>query len=65
MIRLRVKEVAKEKGFSQGRLSRAADVDPKTISSIYRNPYTDIRLSTLDRLSKALGVPAHELYVHE
>lgn len=65
MIRLRVKEVAQAKGFTQAKLSRAADVDPKTISTIYHNPYTDIRLSTLDRLARALQVPIHELYVRE
>lgn len=65
MITLRVKEVAREKGMSQGQLSRMANVDPKAISRIFNNPHTDIRLSTLDRISKALDVPPQELFVQE
>lgn len=65
MIRLRVKEVAQEKGISQGKLSRMADVDPKSVSLIFHNPNSDIRLSTLDRLAKALGVSPCELIVQE
>ncbi len=42
MIRLRVKEVAKEKGFSQGRLSRVANIDENTLKRIYRDPYAII-----------------------
>ncbi len=41
MIRLRVKEVAQEKGFSLGKLSRASDVAYNTVKAIYRNPYKD------------------------
>jgi DNA-binding Xre family transcriptional regulator len=61
MIRLRVKEVAKEKGIGQGRLQRMADMDIKTIRKMYRNPYTIITTETLDKLAKALGVPPGEL----
>ncbi len=61
MIRLRVKEVAQEKGFSQGRLSRVANIDENTLKRIYRDPYAIITTETLDKLAKALGVPASEL----
>jgi DNA-binding Xre family transcriptional regulator len=61
MIRLRVKEVAQEKGVSQGKLSRMANVDPKTIKNIYHDPLVDIRLSTLARIAQALGVPSCDL----
>lgn len=65
MLRLLVKEIAQEKGISQGRLSRMANIDPKAISTIYHNPYVDIRLSTLDKLSRALKVPVQDLYIRE
>jgi DNA-binding Xre family transcriptional regulator len=58
MIRLRVKEVAQEKGFSQGRLSRVANIDENTLKRIYRDPYAIITTETLDKLAKALGVPS-------
>lgn len=61
MIRLRVKEVAQEKGFSQGRLSRMANIDENTLKRIYRDPYAIITTETLDKLAKALGVPSSEL----
>ena len=61
MIRLRVKEVAKEKGFSQGRLSRVANIDENTLKRIYRNPYAIITTETLDKLARALGVSSSEL----
>jgi DNA-binding Xre family transcriptional regulator len=61
MIRLRVKEVAKEKGFSQGRLSRVANIDENTLKRIYRDPFAIITTETLDKLARALGVPSSEL----
>ena len=61
MIRLRVKEVAKEKGFSQGRLSRVANIHENTLKRIYRDPYAIITTETLDKLARALGVPSSEL----
>jgi DNA-binding Xre family transcriptional regulator len=61
MIRLRVKEVAQEKGFSQGRLSRVANIDENTLKRIYRDPYAIITTETLDKLAKALGVPSGAL----
>ncbi len=61
MIRLRVKEIAKEKGFSQGELSRVANIDENTLKRIYRNPTAIITTETLDKLAKALGVDASAL----
>ncbi len=61
MIRLRVKEVAQEKGFSLGKLSRASDVAYNTVKAIYRNPYKEVTTTTLNKLAGALGVPASEL----
>jgi DNA-binding Xre family transcriptional regulator len=61
VIRLRVKEVAKQKGITQGRLQRKADIDIKTIRKIYQNPYTIITTETLDKLATALEVDASEL----
>jgi DNA-binding Xre family transcriptional regulator len=61
MVRLRVKEVAQQKGISQGKLSRSADVDIKTLQKIYRNPASIVTTETLDRLAKALEVDVREL----
>lgn len=48
--------------MSQGKLSRASDVNLTTIQLIYRKPAeANITLYTLDRLAKALGVDARDL----
>ena len=61
MLRLRVKEVAIEKGFSQGKLARAADMATNTLRAIYRDPYREVSTVTINKLAKALAVPVTEL----
>ncbi len=61
MIRLRVKEVATQKGMSMTRLSRLADTNYKTIKAIFDNPYREVTTTTLNKLAKALGVSVADL----
>jgi transcriptional regulator with XRE-family HTH domain len=62
MIRLRVKEVADQKGLSQAKVSRMSDVNITTVRRIYQHPTSaNITLETLDRLAKALGIDPREL----
>jgi DNA-binding Xre family transcriptional regulator len=61
MIRLRVKEVATQKGISMTRLSRLADTNYKTIKAIFDNPYREVTTTTLDKLAKALEVSVTDL----
>lgn len=61
MVRLRVREIAEQKKISMSKLSRIADVNYKTIQTIWRDPYQGINTKTLERLAKALGVPTAEL----
>ncbi len=61
MQRLRVKEVAKEKGISMARLSRLADVNPRTVEAIFKDPHRDVAYSTLAKLARALGVEVADL----
>ena len=61
MIRLRVKEVATQKGMSMTRLSRLADTNYKTIKAIFDNPYREVTTTTLDKLAKALEVSVIDL----
>jgi DNA-binding Xre family transcriptional regulator len=60
-IRLRVKEVAETKGYNMSTLSRAADVPFSTVRRLWRNPYYEVRLGTLQRIAKVLNVPTSEL----
>jgi transcriptional regulator with XRE-family HTH domain len=62
MLRLKVKEIAVQKGYNQSTLSRASDVPINTIRRIWRNPYYEVRLTTLNRIASVLGVPTTELF---
>ncbi len=61
MTRLRVKELAEQKGMSMGKLSRTADVSYRTIRLIYKDPSRDVSLFTLQKLAKALGCATSDL----
>lgn len=60
-VRMKVREIAERKGFSQGFLGRKANVDVRTMRKIYRDPYASITLVVLGRLADALNVDASEL----
>jgi transcriptional regulator with XRE-family HTH domain len=61
MIRLKVREIAKQKGMSQRQLFFRSGVDITTLQKIWRNPHTNITIETLGKLARALGVDASEL----
>ncbi len=61
MIKLKIKEIAESKGINQGQLSRLADVGYSTIRRIFDDPHYSVNFTTLERIAKALGVPATEL----
>jgi DNA-binding Xre family transcriptional regulator len=56
MIRLKIKEVAQQKGFSMSRLSRESNMAYKTIQTIWRDPYHEVTTTTLNKLARTLGV---------
>lgn len=61
MIRLKIKEVAQQKGFTQGGLARTAKIDENTLKRLYRDPYAVTTTETLDKLAMALEVDVREL----
>ena len=61
MQRLKVREIAKDKGISMARLSRLADVNPRTVEAIFKDPYRDVAYSTLAKLARALDVDVSDL----
>ena len=61
MIRLRIREVAEQKGISMSKLSRNADVNYKTIQHVWHDPYQGINTKTLERIAKALNVSTADL----
>src|SRR5258708_6280122 len=60
-IRLKVKEIAEQKGFNQSTLSRRADVDFKTVQRLFRDPTRDISISTLVKIARALKTDVNDL----
>ncbi len=67
MIRLKIKEVAQQKGYSMSRLSRESNMAYKAIQTIWRYPYHEVTTTTLNKLARTLGVDPSELieYVSE
>ncbi len=61
VVRLRVKEVAKEKGISMGRLQREANVAYNTVKRMFKDPYYITTTETLGKLARVLGVQPGEL----
>ncbi len=61
MIKHRIREVAEAKGISQGKLSRMSDVGYSTIRRIFDDPFYSVNFSTLERIARALEVPATDL----
>ena len=60
-VRLKVKELALERGFNQSTLSRTANVDFKTIQRLFRDPYRDVSISTVVKIAWALDVSLTDL----
>jgi DNA-binding Xre family transcriptional regulator len=66
MVKYRLKKVLKEKGVSQGKLSRMADVSLSTIQRLSAEGSTyNVSLEVLERIAKALGVKISDLYEEE
>lgn len=65
VTRLKIKEIAQQKGIGMEKLSRLADVNKKTVQKIWNNPYTSITLYTLSKLASALEVKTTDLIEDE
>ena len=61
MIRLRVKELAEQRGYNMSTLSRASDVSFTTIKRYFKNPYSYATTDTLEKLALTLGVEIGDL----
>jgi len=60
-VRLKVKEVAEQKNISLTRLSQRSEVAYNTVRRLWREPYSDVSISTLKRLADVLGVDVRDL----
>jgi DNA-binding Xre family transcriptional regulator len=63
MRRLRIKELAEQRGMTQSKLMRMADLNMKTVQGLYREPYRiNVAYLTLEKIAKALDVTIDELF---
>lgn len=60
-VRVKLKEIAQQKGFSQRKLYLQSGVDIKTIRRIFNDPFTIVTTETLAKLAVVLGIDASEL----
>lgn len=61
MVRLRVKEIAQEKGFNQSSLARETGLGFSTIKRLWKDPYKKTNTEILGKVAKVLGVPTADL----
>lgn len=57
-----IRQYRKEKGFSQDRLSKAAELAYNTIVKIESGENPNPTVETLERIAKALGVSIEKLF---
>jgi transcriptional regulator with XRE-family HTH domain len=62
MKRLRVKEIAEQRGLSMGQLGRLADLSHPTIRDMFRSPFKEVKSGTLHKLTDVLGVTCDALF---
>jgi transcriptional regulator with XRE-family HTH domain len=65
MFRLRVKEILQEKGISQGKLSRGADLPATTVRRLVHDTNYIPSALTLDKVARFLNVSVESLYYHD
>ncbi len=61
-ITWKVEQLAAQRGWDAGRLSEKAGLDRKTVRNILTGRATRVDLSTIERLSRALGVRPGSLW---
>jgi DNA-binding Xre family transcriptional regulator len=61
VLRLRAKEVAREKKMSMNKLSQISQVSYHVVQDIFKNPFRVVTTDTINRLAVALDVPATDL----
>lgn len=61
LYRLRIKEIAESKGYNISTLSRASDVPFTTLRRAWKDPYYEIRLTSLHKIARVLGVATGDL----
>ncbi len=63
MRRLKVRELAEERGMTQSKLMRVSDLNMKTVQGLYREPYRiNVAYLTLEKVAKGFGLKFYYLF---
>jgi transcriptional regulator with XRE-family HTH domain len=62
MVRIKLKEILKERSISMGKLARMSDVSFSTIRRLCNDPDYSPTLNILERVARALSVDIADLY---
>jgi transcriptional regulator with XRE-family HTH domain len=65
VFRLKVREIAEQKGISQRQLFLRSGVDIRTVRRIWHDPHAGVTVETLAKLARVLGVDVSELIESE
>lgn len=65
MVRLKVRELAEQKGYNQSSLARATKLGYSTIKRLWQNPYHETSTVTLEKIARVLGVKTSDLLEDE
>ena len=61
-VRFKVREAARERGYSQYRLQKETGIDIRVLRRLFRNtPQTSVTTDTLDRIATVLSVDISQL----
>jgi len=63
--RLKIREIAEQQGWTQSKLQRAADVNSRTMSGIWHDPYRRVTYEVLVKIARVLNVEVAELVEEE
>ncbi len=65
MLRLRIKELAEAQGMNRSQLQIKSGVTLPLLYRYWDNNTTEVKLDALEKLARALGVKAGELFEEE
>jgi transcriptional regulator with XRE-family HTH domain len=63
--RLKVRAIAEQQGWTQAKLQRAADVNSRTMSGIWHDPYRRVTYEVLLKIARVLNVEITQLVEEE
>ena len=61
-LRLHIREIATQKGFTRTKISRLADLNYATVNALWTDEVRDVQVVTLEKIARVLQVKVSDLY---